>query len=144
VRTIEAVATTSGSRDAVWALLADASAWASWGSWSHVEVEGGGAQGPGAVRVLVRRPFRTRERITEWAPGKRFGYEVIGGLRVRGYRATVTLDDAPHGGTTIRWRSTYDYAGPLTALMLRLAVRDSCKRLAKAASASAATRRDTS
>ena len=135
MKTIEAVGTTSGSRDTVWALLADASAWARWGSWSDVEVEGGGAQGPGAVRVLVRRPFRTRERITEWVPGKRFGYEVIGGLRVRGYRATVTLDDAAEGGTVIRWRSQYDHAGRLTALMLRLAVRDACKRLAQAASA---------
>jgi hypothetical protein len=135
VKTIEAVETASGSRDRVWALLADASAWARWGSWSEVAVEGGVPQGPGAVRVLVRGPFRTRERITEWEPGERFGYEVIGGLRVRGYRATVTLDDAPAGGTTIRWRSTYQHAGLLTALMLRLAVRDACRRLAKAASA---------
>lgn len=133
--TIEAVATTSGSRDAVWRLLADASAWARWGSWSEVEVEGGGQQELGAVRVLVRRPFRTRERITEWMPGKRLGYDVIGGLRVRGYRGTVDLDDAPGGGTVIRWHSTYDQAGPFTALMLRLAVRDACRRLAKAASA---------
>jgi hypothetical protein len=50
----------------------------------------------------VRGPFRTRERITEWVPGERFGYEVIGGLRVRGYRATATLDDAAEGGTVIR------------------------------------------
>ncbi len=135
VKTIETVATTSAQREEVWPLLADASAWASWGSWSEVAVEGGGEQRLGTERVLVRRPFRTRERITEWAPGERFGYEVIGGLRVRGYRATVTLEDARDGGTLIRWRSTYDHAGPLTAMMLRLAVRDACKRLAKAASA---------
>jgi uncharacterized protein YndB with AHSA1/START domain len=135
VRTIEAVATTSGSRDAVWALLADASAWARWGSWSKVEVEGGGDQAPGAVRLLVRGPFRTRERITEWVPRERLGYEVLDGLRVRDYRATVTLEDAPGGGTVVRWRSTYEHAGPLTALMLRLAVRDACRRLAKGASA---------
>jgi hypothetical protein len=134
VTTIEAVETTSGSRDEVWALLSDGPAWAQWGSWSDVEIEGGGAQGLGTVRVLVRKPFRTRERITEWVPGKRLGYEVIGGLRVRGYRATVTLEDAPSGGTSIRWRSTYERAGPFTALMLRAAVRDACKRLAKAAS----------
>lgn len=138
MRAIEAVATTSGSRDRVWALLADASAWARWGSWSEVTVEGGVPQRPGAVRVLVRRPFRTRERITEWEPGERFGYEVIDGLRVRRYQATVTLEDAPAGGTTIRWRSTYEHAGLLTALMLRLAVRDACRRLAKAASTSEA------
>ena len=133
--TIEAVATTSGSRDAVWELLADASAWARRGSWSEVEVEGGGRQQLGARRVLVRKPFRTHERITEWVPGERLGYEVIGALRVRGYRATVTLEDTPGGGTMIRWRSTYDHAGLLIALMLRLAVRDASRRLAKAASA---------
>ena len=134
MRTIEAVATTSGSRDAVWSLLANASEWPAWGSWSHVEVEGGGEQRAGALRVLVNRPFRVRERITEWEPGQRFGYELLEGMRVRGYRSTVTLEDAPGGGTAIRWRSAYDRAGPLTALLLRLAVRDSCRRLAKAAS----------
>ena len=128
------MATTSGSRETVWALLKDAPRWAEWGSGSQAEVEGGGEQRPGALRVLVRGPFRTRERITEWVPGERLAYEVIGGLRVRGYRATVTLEDAPDGGTVIRWRSTYEHAGPLTAVMLRLAVRDACKRLAKAAS----------
>lgn len=135
MKTVEAVATTSGSRDAVWALLEDASRWAEWGSWSNVEVEGGGEQRAGAVRVLVNRPFRVRERITEWEPGERIGYELLDGMRVRGYRSTVTLEDAPGGGTVVRWRSVYDRAGPFTALLLRLAVRDSCRRLAKAASA---------
>jgi hypothetical protein len=134
VRTIEAVATTSGSREKVWALLEDVSKWAEWGAWSSVEVEGGGEQKPGALRVLVNRPFRVRERITEWEPGERFGYELLEGMRVRGYRSTVTLEDAPDGGTRIRWRSVYDRAGPVTAVLLRLAVRDSCRRLAKAAS----------
>jgi len=134
MKVIEVVETTSGARDRVWALLADGPAWADWGSWSENEIEGGGPQALGTVRTLVRKPFRTRERVAEWTPGERFGYEVIDGLRVRGYRATVDLEDAPHGGTTIRWRSTYEHAGPFTALMLRAAVKDACKRLAKAAS----------
>jgi uncharacterized protein YndB with AHSA1/START domain len=134
VRNIEVVATTSGSPAAVWALLADASRWASWGSWSKVEVEGGGRQGPGSVRVLVRAPFRVRERITEWMPRERMAYELIDGMHVRGYKATVTLQETPEGGAVVRWRSTYDRADPFTALVLRLAVRDACKRLAKAAS----------
>jgi hypothetical protein len=83
----------------------------------------------------VSRRFRVRERITEWVPGERMAYELLEGMRVGGYRSTVTLEDAAEGGTVVRWRSTYDHAGPLTALILRLAVRDSCKRLAKAASA---------
>ncbi len=133
MRTIEAVETTSGSREKVWALLEDASSWAEWGAWSSVEVEGGANQAPGALRVLVNRPFRVRERITEWEPGERFGYELLEGMRVRGYRSTVMLEDAPGGGTVIRWRSVYDRAGPFTTLLLRLAVRDSCRRLANAA-----------
>ncbi len=134
MRTIEAVARTSGSSAAVWALLADASTWARWGSWSKVEVEGGGQQGPGAVRVLVKAPFRVRERITAWVPNKRMAYELLDGMRVRGYTAEVTLEEAVQGGTIVRWRSTYDRAGPLTALVLRFAVRDACKRIATAAS----------
>jgi len=135
MRTIEAVATTSGSPAAVWELLADASSWTRWGSWSKVEVEGGGEQGQGAMRVLVKAPFRLRERITEWVPGERMAYELMDGMRVRGYRAVVTLEESADGGTVVRWRSSYDRAGPLTALILRLAVRDACRRLARAASA---------
>jgi uncharacterized protein YndB with AHSA1/START domain len=133
--TIEAVETTSGSPASVWALLADAPAWARWGSWSKVEVESGDAQGPGQVRTLVRRPYRLRERITEWVPNERLSYEMLEGMRVRGYRSTVTLEEGPGGDTVVRWRSTYEHAGPFTALLLRMAVRDACKRLAKAASA---------
>ena len=134
MRRIEAVETTSGSREAVWQLLEEAGTWADWGSWSSVEVEGGGDQKVGALRVLVNRPFRIRERITAVEPGERFGYELLEGMRVRGYRSTVTLEDAPGGGTVIRCGSAYEHAGPLTTLLLRLAVRDSCKLLAKAAS----------
>jgi hypothetical protein len=135
LKTIEAVATTSGSREAVWALLEDASKWAEWGPWSQVEVEGGGEQRLGAVRMLVNRPFRVRERITDWVAGERMAYELLDGMRVKDYRSTVTLDDGPGGGTLIRWRSVYERAGPLTALLLRFAVRDACRRLAKAAGA---------
>jgi uncharacterized protein YndB with AHSA1/START domain len=134
MRVIEATADSSGSPAAVWALLADASRWAQWGAWSKVEVEGGGEHGPGAVRVLVRAPFRVRERVTDWVPGERMGYELVDGMRVRGYSARVTLEDNGRGATLVRWRSTYERAGPLTALVLRLAVRDACKRVAAAAS----------
>jgi uncharacterized protein YndB with AHSA1/START domain len=134
MRVIEATADSSGSPAAVWALLADASRWAQWGAWSKVEVEGGGEHGPGAVRVLVRAPFRVRERVTDWVPGERMGYELVDGMRVRGYSAQVTLEDNGRGATLVRWRSTYERAGPLTALVLRLAVRDACKRVAAAAS----------
>ena len=133
MRSIEARATTSGSPAAVWELLADASKWSDWGAWSEVEIEGGGPQQPGAIRRLVRRPYTLRERVTDWVRGERMGYEIVDGMRVRGYRATVTLEPAPGGGTVVRWRSTWEKAGPFTTLMLRIAIADACRRVAKAA-----------
>jgi uncharacterized protein YndB with AHSA1/START domain len=131
--TIEATETTPAAPEAVWALLADHAAWSRWGSWSAVELEGGGEPGPGRIRRLVRRPFTVRERITTWEPRRRMGYELLEGLRVRGYRSEVVLEAQEGGGTAVHWRSSYEHAGPLTALLLRSAVRDACRRLARAA-----------
>jgi hypothetical protein len=135
VRTIDATATSSGSSAAVWALLADASKWPEWGSWSKADVEGGGPQGPGKVRALVRRPFRLRELVTDWEPESRMGYELLSGMHVRGYHATVTLEAADGGGTRIHWQAAYESADPLTAFLLRMAIPDACRRVAKAAAA---------
>lgn len=136
MKTIEAAATTAAPPTAVWALLADASAWQRWGAWTESGVEGGGEHGPGAIRTLVKRPYRLRERVTDWVPNERMGYELVEGMPVKNYRSTITLEEGRDGGTVIRWHSAYDKAGPITAVVLRLAVRDATKRLAKAASAS--------
>jgi hypothetical protein len=135
MKTIEATAVSTAPRDHVWALVADASTWSTWGSWSEVGVEGGGEQRRGSVRVLRQWPFRLRERITAWQPSELMSYELLDGMNVRGYRSTVTLADAPDGGTTIHWESSYERADPLTALILHAAVPGSAKRLAQAASA---------
>ncbi len=134
VTTIEASATTTASPADVWALLADLTTWTRWGAWSSASTEDGRPHGPCAVRVVVSRPFRVRELVTDWVPGERMGYELLDGMRVRGYRSTVSLEPGDDGGAVVTWRSTYEHAGPLTALVLRLAVRDSCRRLARAAS----------
>lgn len=133
MKTIDAAATTPAPRDHVWPLIADASAWPKWGRWSRVEIEGGREHGLGAIRRLVQRPFEVRELITEWQPGERMTYELLGGMNARGYRATATLEDAPGGGTIIRWHAAYESADPITAFLLRLAARDTVKRIAKAA-----------
>jgi hypothetical protein len=101
VSNIEASADTTGSPTEVWALLSDASTWSTWGAWSQVEVEGGGPQGPGSVRVLTKAPFHLRERVTQWVPDKRMGYELVDGMRVRGYRAVVSLEPGEAGGTRV-------------------------------------------
>ena len=133
MKTIEATATTSASPTDVWKLIDDVSEWTRWGTWTESGVEGDGPQKIGAVRTLVKRPFHLRERITEWEPNERMSYEVLEGMRVQGYRATVTLEPRSDGGTTIRWHATYERAGPLAGLILRRAIPDACRRLAKAA-----------
>ena len=47
----------------------------------------------------------------------------------------MTVEPRPDGGSTVRWRSTYVHAGPVTAVILRAAVRDACRRLARPAAA---------
>lgn len=133
MKTIDASAQTTASRDKVWRLIADESTWPEWGRWSSVEIEGGGEHGLGAVRVLVQRPFRVRERVTEWQIGERMSYELLEGMNARGYRATASLEDAPGGGTIVRWHSEYESADPITAFLLRAAARDTVRRIAKAA-----------
>ena len=112
MNTVEASATTSATRSQVWRLIADESLWPVWGRWSSVEIEGGGAHGLGAVRRLVQRPFTVRERVTEWLPDERMSYELLDGMHARGYRATASLEDAPGGGTIVRWSSTVGVGRP--------------------------------
>src|SRR4051794_17613860 len=131
MKSIEAVATTPASREQVWRLIADEARWPVWGRWSSVTIEGGGVHGLGAVRRLVQRPFTVRERVTEWVPDSRMSYELLDGMNAHGYRATASLEDAPGGGTIVRWRSDWESADPITAFLLRTAVKDSVKRLAK-------------
>ncbi len=133
MKTIEASATTAASRDEVWRLIADHTTWLEWGRWSRVEIEGGGEHGLGAIRRLVQWPFTVRERITEWEPGERMSYELLEGMNARGYRASAILEDAPAGGTVVRWRSQYERADPITAFLLGAAARDTVKRIARAA-----------
>ena len=132
MKTLEATAKTSAPPSAVWALLADGSAWSRWGSWSASTVEGGGELRPGVVRVLVARPFTVRERITEMVPEERLAYEMLDGMRIQGYTSAITLEPAD-GGTLVRWRSQWEKGNPVHALILRIAIRDACRRAAKAA-----------
>jgi hypothetical protein len=133
MKTIDASATTTATRDKVWQLIADESTWPTWGRWSSVTIEGGGKHALGAVRKLVQRPFTVRERITEWRVGELMSYELLEGMNARGYRASAILEDDAGGGTIVRWHSEYDSADPITAFLLRAAARDTVKRLAKAA-----------
>ena len=136
MKNVEASATTPAARDQVWKLLADEKQWPVWGRWSSVVIEDGAAHGLGAIRRLVQRPFTVREIVTEWEPGSRMSYQLLEGMNAKGYEATATLEDAPGGGTIVRWSSHWDSADPVTSFLLRTAARDTVKRLAAAAAAS--------
>jgi Polyketide cyclase / dehydrase and lipid transport len=130
MKTIDASATSADPRGVVWQRLADVSQWPVWGPWSSVAIEGGADHGPGAVRVLVKRPLRLRERVTGWEPEVSMSYELLEGMNVDGYRAEVRLTDLPDGGTEVRWHSEYERAGLIAGRILKAAVPDVCRRVA--------------
>src|SRR5215210_8661242 len=122
MKTIDASAVSGDPRSVVWERLADIDRWSQWGPWSSVEIEEGGEHGPGAVRVLVKRPLTIRERVTKWEPEQAMGYELLDGMNVTGYKAEATLADVEGGGTEVRWHSEYEKAGLATGAILRAAV----------------------
>ena len=108
---LEARATSRASRDAVWRLVADITTWQDWGGWSSTTREREGTPAPdgvGAVRRLRRFPTTSVEEVTAFEPPARLEYKLLKGLPLRNYVGTVTLADAPDGGTEITWRSEFD------------------------------------
>lgn len=105
--TISARAHASTDPQAVWALLEDVNRYRDWGPWSesdYVKQPAASPHGPGAVRRLRYRKRRTVtiEPVVEMQAGRHLVYEVISGLPVRHYRATVEL--TPNGnGTDVEW-----------------------------------------
>jgi len=53
------------------------------------------------------------ERIRALEPKQRFEYDLLSGLAIKNYHATVTLSDADGGGTDIRWQARFDSPWPL-------------------------------
>ncbi|HLT69410.1 MAG TPA: SRPBCC family protein [Acidimicrobiales bacterium] len=118
---VEATAWSSAPPAAVYQLLVDGASWPTWSGHDKVEIvergEGDG-DGVGAVRVLHRGRVRSRERIVELVPERRLVYELVGGLPLRDYRATVDLTPE-RGGTTIRWSSSFRAKMPGTGWLYR-------------------------
>ena len=105
----------------VFALLADGSTWPSWsplGSFELVHAGDGDPEGVGAVRVFRTGRIQSRERVVMAKPNERFSYELISGLAVRDYRATIRLQESGEG-TIITWRSTFRAKVPGTGWIYR-------------------------
>jgi hypothetical protein len=77
------------------------------------------------------------EEVTEFDPPSRLGYKLLSGLPLRDYNASITLTDAPSGGTDITWRSQFEGKFPLVGPVFRRALQrfmeDAAQRLAREA-----------
>jgi uncharacterized protein YndB with AHSA1/START domain len=108
-KVIEHELTAKAPPKTVFALLADGSTWPSWsplGSFELVHPGDGDPEGVGAIRIFRTGRTESREKVVMVRPNERFSYELISGLAVRDYRATVVLRESGDG-TVITWRSTF-------------------------------------
>ena len=131
-------ARTSASPAFVFALLADAPAWAEWAGPAvpSARWEAGTPAGAGAVRRLGAGPLTVREQVVLHEPPDAFSYVLLTGFRWHGYRADVRLEP-DDGGTRIEWRGQVSTPVPrLDRLLVRPfrgLVEDFAERLARRA-----------
>jgi uncharacterized protein YndB with AHSA1/START domain len=135
---VGAEATSRADVEVVWALIADATTYTSWGPWS----EGGyKSQERGPSRVGSVQWFRygrrttTVEEILDVAAPQRLVYTVRHGLPVKNYRAEITLTPSAPSGTSIHWVATWDrtFMGRLVQRKLQQVYRQVVSALVAAA-----------
>jgi hypothetical protein len=101
---------------AVYALLRDGAGWPRWSPIDSFELlrEGrDGGESLGAHRLFRTGRVRSHEEIVALEPDRRFGYALLSGLPLRGYRAYVELEATPDG-TIIHWQSSFEPVIPGT------------------------------
>jgi hypothetical protein len=125
-RHIDLTVPTAAPRAAVYRLVADGSTWGRWAAVDSVELERPGdppPEGVGAIRVLRRGRTTGRDLLVELVPDRRLRYRSLSGLPTRDYEGVVELEDAPGGGTTIHWRSSFLPKYPGTGALLERGIR---------------------
>jgi len=140
-RTVTASTRTTAAPDAVWALLDDVGSWSTWGAWEVSElVAPPGPDGLGAVRRLQSGRTTAVERVVASEPPRLLRYELISGLPVRDYRASVEVVAEQDGGATITWsasfRGSLPFVGGAVRRRLDAFFADAVERLARAAESS--------
>ena len=132
---IEHTAHSERSRSEVWKTLSDLQNWHQWGPWTKTEIDGDIRTMVSERKRLSGKPYVMTERVVRMQPNEAFEYELLSGLPVKNYLATVTLHDAG-SGTDIRWASKFDSPWPFLGGLWRGAmlkvIRDVSERLAKA------------
>jgi len=111
----EASATIDADPEAVWAILVDAPAYASWES-GVVRVEGSIAPGETIKVVSEANPDRTFPvKVTAWEPGRRM--EWSGGMPLGLFRGVRNFTLTPGGAGTTQFKVREEYTGPLLGMI---------------------------
>jgi uncharacterized protein YndB with AHSA1/START domain len=110
---IEHTAHSAAPRSAVWARLADLDNWDQWGPWTKTTSHDDVRTLVSERKRLSGKPYVMKERVTAMQPEERLEYDLLSGLPVRNYHATVALADAANGGTDITWSARFDAPWPV-------------------------------
>ena len=108
----------------VYALLRDGATWPVWSPIDAFELVSEGPDGGeslGAIRLFHTGRHRSREEIVALEPNRCFGYSLLAGLPLKGYRAFIDLDPRD-GGTGIHWHSSFRGKVPGTGWIYRRAL----------------------
>ena len=109
-REIIITARTAAPREVVYQLLAEGRSWPRWSPLDEVALERAreySLEGAGGIRVNRRGRTVGRDQILKIVPNESFAYATISGVPVREYVGQVQLQDAPGGGTTVTWHSSF-------------------------------------
>lgn len=136
-KSVEAHATSAAPPAAIMALLTDGASWPSWSGHDSFELVESAPEGPkegvGAVRIFRKGRVASTERVIEYVPDRRLGYELVSGMPLVGYRGYVDLTPTP-AGTDIHWHSSFDPkvrgTGWFYAYVLRVFIRRATTSLA--------------
>lgn len=110
---VAAEATSAAPPEVVFEHLAKAESWAVWSRVSSAARERPGVGAPdgvGSIRRVRLGPGGAREETVAYEPDRHYAYRLLSGLPIKGYRADVTLEPTPEGGTAIHWTGRFDTA----------------------------------
>jgi hypothetical protein len=114
---IDVHARSNAPPERVWKLLGNTRSWVDWAPVDEITVEDG--HDVGEVRRVRSGRITTVERVTALEPPRRYAYEMLSGLPIRGYVAEVLLSPTTDDGTDIHWHSTFQTRIPFTGWVIR-------------------------
>lgn len=125
-RHVNVTAVTPAPAEVVYRLLADGSTWPTWSPIESFELEQAGdppPEGVSAIRLFRLGRTTGHDQILELVENRSLKYSSHSSLPVRDYVGEVLLGDAPEGGTTIHWHSSFLPKAPGTGWIVERGIR---------------------